>query len=78
MPCKKILFAEIFSDREDTTYGVSSKDISDEINRRGGDSEFFENREDLKKRIDELIKPGDIILILGPEDIRELGDELCP
>ena len=78
LPCKKILFAEIFSDREDTTYGVSSKDISDEINRRGGDSEFFENREDLKKRIDELIKPGDIILILGPEDIRELGDELCP
>lgn len=78
LPCKKILFAEIFSDREDTTYGVSSKDISEEINRRGGDSEFFENREDLKKRIDELIKPGDIILILGPEDIRELGDELCP
>ena len=26
----------------------------------------------------ELIKPGDIILILGPEDIRTLGDELCP
>ena len=52
--------------------------ISDEINKRGGDAEFYENREDLKKRIDELIKPGDIILILGPEDIRTLGDELCP
>ena len=34
--------------------------------------------EDLRKRIDELIKPGDIILILGPEDIRHLGDVLCP
>ena len=76
--CKKILFAEIFSDREDQTYGVSSKDISDEINKCGGDAEFYEDREDLKKRIDELIKPGDIILILGPEDIRTLGDELCP
>jgi UDP-N-acetylmuramate--alanine ligase len=72
------LFAEIFSDRESDTLGMSSKMISDEINRRGGDTEFFENREDLKARIDELIKPGDIILILGPEDIRELGDELCP
>ena len=78
LPCKKILFAEIFSDRESDTLGMSSKMISDEINRRGGDAEFYEDREELKKRIDELIKPGDIILILGPEDIRELGDELCP
>ena len=78
LPCKKILFAEIFSDRESDTLGMSSKMISDEINKRGGDAEFYEDREELKKRIDELVKPGDIILILGPEDIRELGDELCP
>lgn len=78
LPCKKVLFAEIFSDRETDTLGISSKNICDEINKRGGDAEFFENREDLKKRIDELIKPDDIILILGPEDIRTLGDELCP
>ena len=78
LPCKKVLFAEIFSDREINTHEISSKDISDEINKRGGDSEFFEDRGELKKRIDELIKPGDIILILGPEDIRTLGDELCP
>ena len=78
LPCKKILFSEIFSDREINTGEISSKDISDEINRRGGDAEFFADKEDLKKRIDELIKPGDIILILGPEDIRHLGDELCP
>ena len=78
LPCRKVLFAEIFSDREINTHDISSKDISDEINRRGGDAEFFEDREELKKRIDELISPGDIILILGPEDIRTLGDELCP
>lgn len=78
LPCKKVLFAEIFSDRESDTLGMSSRLISEEINKRGGDTEFFEDREELKKRIDELIKPGDIILILGPEDIRSLGDELCP
>ena len=59
-------------------HDISSKDISDEINRRGGDSEFYEDREELRKRVDELIEPGDIILILGPEDIRTLGDILCP
>ena len=78
LPCKKILFGEIFSDRESDNLGISSRDIADEINRRGGDAEFFENKMDIIPRIDELIKPGDIILILGPEDIRELGDILCP
>lgn len=78
LPCRKVLFSEIFSDREINTGEISSKDISDEINRRGGDSEFFADKADLRKRIDELIEPGDIILILGPEDIRHMGDELCP
>ena len=78
LPCRKVLFAEIFSDRETDTLGISSRDIKDEINRRGGDAEFYEDREELKARIDELIEPGDIILILGPEDIRTLGDTLCP
>ena len=34
--------------------------------------------ENVQKRIDELVQEGDMILILGPEDIRELGNELCP
>ena len=63
LPCKKILFGEIFSDRESDNLGISSKDIADEINRRGGDAEFFANKMDIIPRIDELIKPGDIILI---------------
>lgn len=78
LPCKKILFSEIFSDREVYTGDMSSKKIADAINEKGGDAEFYASKEDLKKRIDELINPGDMILILGPEDIRELGDELCP
>ena len=78
LPCRKVLFAEIFSDREINTHEISSKDIADKINELGGDAEFFESRPELKARIDELIEPGDIILILGPEDIRTLGDELCP
>ena len=78
LPCRKVLFAEIFSDREINTHEISSRDIADEINKRGGDAEFYEDRAELKARIDELIAPGDIILILGPEDIRTLGDELCP
>ncbi|MBR1796554.1 MAG: UDP-N-acetylmuramate--L-alanine ligase [Clostridiales bacterium] len=79
LTCPKVLFSEIFTDREVIHEGmVSSKDIADAINRRGGNAEFYADKEDLKRRIDELITPGDMILILGPEDIRELGNELCP
>ncbi len=79
LPCEKILFSEIFTDREVIHEGmVSSRDIAEAINKKGGNAEFFKDKEDLKKRIDELVLPGDIILILGPEDIRELGSELCP
>ena len=76
LPCKKVLFSEIFSDREINTHEISSLDISNEINKRGGDSEFFEKKEDIIGRLDELVGQDDLILILGPEDIRELGDEL--
>lgn len=78
LPCKKVLFGEIFSDREVNTGEISSKDIADRINELGGDAEFYENKEDILPRIDELISEDDIILILGPEDIRSLGDILCP
>ena len=77
-PCRKVLFSEIFTDRESSTMGVSSKDICDNINECGGHAEFYADKKALRRRIDELIEPGDIILILGPEDIRKLGDELCP
>jgi UDP-N-acetylmuramate--alanine ligase len=78
LPCPKDLFSEIFIDREGVHEGmVSSRDIADDINAKGGNAELFADKEDLKRRIDELINPGDMILILGPEDIRELGNELC-
>ena len=79
LPCEKILFSEIFTDREVIHEGmVSSRNIADEINRRGGNAEFYADKKELVRRMDELITPGDMILILGPEDIRELGNELCP
>lgn len=79
LPCEKILFSEIFTDREVIHEGmVSSKDIADKINERGGNAEFFADKKELVNRIDELVGEGDMILILGPEDIRELGNELCP
>ena len=50
--------------------------LADKINELGGHAEFMADKKDIVTRIDELVGEGDLILVLGPEDIRELADEL--
>lgn len=74
--CEHILFAEIFSDRETKRDYISSKDISDKINLLGGKAEFCPSFDRIRTRLDELAGEGDLILVLGPEEIRSLADQL--
>lgn len=74
--CEQVLFAEIFSDREINPGDISSRQLADRINELGGHAAFFENFAAIQARLDELVHPGDLILILGPEDIRTLADHL--
>lgn len=77
LPCENVFFDEIFSDREPTHDPISSKDVADEINRRGGHAIFFNSKDEIVAKLDECVQEGDMILILGPEDIRALGDRLA-
>ena len=76
LPCEHVLFAEIFSDREVNPGTVSSSMLADAINAQGGKAEFFADKYDIIPRLDELVHEGDLILILGPEDIRALSDDM--
>lgn len=76
LPCEHILFAEIFSDREINPGTISSADISAEINKRGGNSEFYPEKTQIKQRLSELVSEGDLVLLLGPEDIRDMAEIL--
>ncbi len=77
LPCESVFFDEIFSDREINPGTISSKDIADEINRRGGNAIFFPSKDAIVEKLSECVQPDDMILILGPEDIRSLGDRLA-
>lgn len=77
LPCEEVFFDEIFSDREINPGDISSRDIADEINRRGGHAEFFESKDAIVERLASCVNEDDMILILGPEDIRSLGDRLA-
>ena len=76
LPCDHIIFSEIFSDREINPGTISSSMLADKVNELGGHAEFYADKKDIVARIDELVGEGDLILVLGPEDIRELADEL--
>ena len=76
LPCEHVLFAEIFSDREINPGTISSSMLADKINKLGGKAEFFADKKDIIRRLDELVSEGDLILVLGPEDIRALADDL--
>lgn len=76
LPCEHVLFAEIFSDREINPGTVSSAMLADKINELGGNAEFFADKNDIIPRLTGLVHKDDLILVLGPEDIRELADEM--
>lgn len=76
LPCEHVLFAEIFSDREINPGTISSSMLADKINELGGHAEFFADKKDIITRLDDLVSEDDLILVLGPEDIRELADDM--
>jgi UDP-N-acetylmuramate--alanine ligase len=75
-PCADVIFAEIFSDREVNRHDISSRDLMVAVNAAGGHAEFGEDFFDITRRLDERVHAGDLILVLGPEDIRSLADRL--
>lgn len=75
--CEEVLFSEIYSDRD--TAGpdhMSSRLLADRINELGGNARFMENFAAIRQRLDEVVQPGDLILVLGPENIRTFADQL--
>lgn len=74
--CEMVIFREIFSDREVNPGDISSRMISDRINELGGHSVFAEDFRSIRRQLDEVVEQGDLILVLGPEDIRSFADQL--
>lgn len=74
--CERVIFSEIYSDRETNTGEISSSMLAARINELGGSAVFFENKQNIRAELDRIVQPGDLILILGPEDIRNFADQL--
>ncbi len=74
--CEQVLFYEIFSDRESDSLGMSSRQLVQAINACGGHALFMETFADIYAQLKTLAGPGDIILFLGPEQVRSFAAKL--
>lgn len=75
--CELVIFSEIFSDREVNQGDISSRMLSDRINELGGNAVFEESFDGIRRQLDAVVEPDDLILVLGPEDIRSFADQLA-
>jgi len=74
--CSYSMLFEVYTSRETNDQGFSSKMITDKIVEAGGRSIFLTNYEELKEELDRLVSPGDIVLIMGPEGMKNYADRL--
>lgn len=74
--CEEILFYEIFSDREQTDHGMSAKLLADAMQKRGTVSGFYTSYEEIRNRLQQLCAENDLVLFLGPEEVRSFADRL--
>ena len=66
------LLAEIYAAREKNTLGISSRDLAERI----PGAEYCATLDDVKRRLEELAKPGDLILTVGAGDIYTVGEAM--
>lgn len=71
-----VIFYEIFSDRESDKLGMSSRLLSEAYNAKGLNSVFEESYEAVVEHLEDKVSSGDIVLFLGPEQVRNLGKRL--
>jgi UDP-N-acetylmuramate--alanine ligase len=85
--CSFSLLFEVYTSREADNKGFSSRMICDEINadsaRDTGNavntvkSVFVDNFAHMRSVLRERVKPGDIVLFMGPERMEDYADMLC-
>ena len=72
------VLAEIFNNREVNTYGVSSSQIRDLIEKKGKEAYYFETFEEIADFLKEHCDSGDIVVTMSAGNIYKLAEMLVP
>ncbi len=71
-----VVLADIYAARETDTLGISSKNLRDEIIKRGGDAHYFPSFSEIEIFLLQNCQPGDVLITMGAGDVYRVGEEL--
>jgi len=71
-----VVVADVYGAREAPIPGVSGRLVADACARAGAQVHFEADRAALAGAVDELLRPGDLVLTLGAGDVTRVGREL--
>lgn len=71
-----IIITDIYAARENNTYGITSKDLSDKVGEFGKKSIYISEFSDIVKYLKDNVEPNDIILTLGAGTVTNIGPML--
>ncbi|MDP3790599.1 MAG: UDP-N-acetylmuramate--L-alanine ligase [Candidatus Omnitrophota bacterium] len=74
--CHKLILTDIYAASEEPIEGISSKVIYDRVKKHGPDDVIMLGKKEIADHIMKSKKSGDMILVLGAGDIKDIANEL--
>ena len=68
-----VIFAPVYSAREKPTDGYDSLKLADETRKYVKTARVVDTYEEIKQEIEKLVKPKDVVLILGAGSVEKLA-----
>ncbi|WP_455619916.1 UDP-N-acetylmuramate--L-alanine ligase [Eisenbergiella sp.] len=72
----KVVLADIYAARETDTLGISSRDLQEEIVKKGTECHYFPSFEEIQNFILENCTAGDLLITMGAGDVVNIGENL--
>lgn len=71
-----VILVDIYAAREKNIYGISSKNLADEVNKLGGNAIYIESFKKTEEYLRKKILPNDLVLTTGAGDIYKIGEQI--
>ena len=71
-----VVLADIYAARELDIYGISSRDLQQEVQKLGTECEYFPSFEEIESYLRENVKEGDLVITMGAGNIVRVGEDL--
>ena len=71
-----VVLADIYAARELDIYGISSRDLQDEIRKLGTDCDYFPSFPEIEDFLRAHCEPGDLLITMGAGNVVRIGEDL--